>query len=133
VKVVAYDENGKVADEKEIHTAGKPYKIVLTADRMNINADGKDIAFVNVRIVDKDGNFCPDETRQIEFKVKGAGKYKAAANGNSSSLESFQAPFMKLFSGQLTALVQSAETPGIITFEASAKGIKTGVLQLKSE
>lgn len=133
LKVVAYDENGKVAEEKEVHTAGTPYKIVLTADRTAILADGKDIAFINVKIVDKNGNFCPDETRQINFKVKGAGLYKAAANGNSSSLESFQAPFMKLFSGQLTALVQSSETPGTITFEASAKGLKTGVLKIETK
>ncbi len=132
VKVVAYDANGNAVAEKEIKTAGKPDRIVLTADRSTIKADGKDISFINVKIVDKDGNFCPDETRQVNFKVKGTGSYKAAANGNSSSLESFQAPFMKLFSGQLTALVQSSETPGTITFEASAKGVKGGTIVIQT-
>ena len=130
VKVVAYDENGKAVDEKEIRTAGKPDRIVLSADRQTIKADGKDISFINVKIVDKDGNFCADETRQINFKVRGAGSYKAAANGNTISLESFQAPFMKLFSGQLTALVQSSEKPGTIVFEASAKGVKGARIEI---
>lgn len=133
VKVVAYDENGKAVDEAEIHTAGKPHHIVLTADRDQLQADGKDLSFINVKIVDKDGNFCPNETRQIKFKVKGAGTFRAAANGNSVSLESFQEPQMKLFSGQLTAIVQSAEEAGTITFEASAPGVKSAKLTLKAE
>ena len=133
VKVVAYNENGKAVDEAEIHTAGKPHHIVLTADRDQLQADGKDLSFINVKIVDKDGNFCPNETRQIKFKVKGAGTFRAVANGNSVSLESFQEPQMMLFSGQLTAIVQSAEEVGTITFEASAPGVKSAKLTLKAE
>ena len=131
VKVVAYDANGKAVAEKVMKTAGEPYKIVLEADRNSIEADGKDISFVNVKIVDKEGNFCPTDEREISFKVKGAGVFKAVANGNPSSLESFQTPKMKLFSGQLTALVQSAEKGGIITLEATAKGVKAGKISIE--
>lgn len=131
VKVVAYDANGKAVAEKVMKTAGQPYKIVLEADRNSIAADGKDISFVNVKIVDKEGNFCPTDEREISFKVKGAGVFKAVANGNPSSLESFQTPKMKLFSGQLTALVQSAEKGGTITLEATAKGVKAGKISIE--
>lgn len=130
VKVVAYDENNKAVAEKTMTTAGKPHRIVLEADRNTIKADGRDISFVNVKIVDKDGNFCPTEEGEISFKVSGAGKFKAVANGNPSSLESFQVPKMKLFSGQLTALVQSIEKGGSITFEASAKGVKSAKIEI---
>lgn len=130
VKVVAYDETGKAVAEKEVKTAGKPDRIVLEADRNTLQADGRDISFVNVKLVDKDGNFCPTNEREISFKVKGAGVFKAVANGNPASLESFQAPRMKLFSGQLTALVQSLETGGSITLEASAKGVKSGKITI---
>ena len=133
VKVVAYDEYGKAVAEKEIKTAGKPHRIVLEADRSNIKADGSDISFVNVKIVDKEGNFCPAEEREISFRVLGAGTFKAAANGNPASLESFQIPKMKLFSGQLTALVQSTEKGGTITLEATAKGVKSGKITLVAE
>lgn len=133
VKVVAYDANGNAVAEKEMKTAGKPHRIELSVDRNNINADGKDLAFINVKVVDKDGNFCPDETRQINFKVTGAGSYKAAANGNPASLESFQAPYMKLFSGQLTAIVQSSESPGNITFEASSKGVRPARISIQTK
>ena len=78
VRVVAYDNDGKAVAEKEIHTAGKPHRIVLEADRREIDGDGEDIAFVNVKLVDKAGNFCPTDDREISFTVKGAGRFKAS-------------------------------------------------------
>ncbi|ANH81382.1 beta-galactosidase [Niabella ginsenosidivorans] len=132
VKVVAYDKNNRPVAEQEMRTAGKPDHIELAADRTTIKADGKDISFITVKIVDRQGNFCSQETRTIHFKASGSGTYKAAANGNPISLEPFQAPQMQLFSGQLTALVQSSETPGIITFEASAEGVKSGTLKIRT-
>jgi beta-galactosidase len=132
VKVVAYDENGSEAEVKEIHTAGTPHHIVLDADRSTLTADGRDISFVNVKVVDKAGNLCPHDSRDITFTVKGAGRYKAAANGNSVCLTPFQSPTMPLFSGQLTALVQSADTPGEIILETTAKGVKSARIVLTS-
>lgn len=133
VKVVAYDKDGNAVAEEEVHTAGKPHHIELSADRSLITADGKDLSFINVRVVDKNGNLCPDDTRQIKFKVRGTGSYRAAANGNSASLELFHLPEMKLFSGQLTAIVQATEEPGTIYFEASAPGVKGATIELISK
>lgn len=130
VKVVAYDENGKAVADTEVHTAGKPYKIELSADRNEIQADGRDISFINVKVVDKDGNLCPDATNQIRFKVKGQGAFKAVANGNPVSLESFQEPKMKVFSGQLTALIQSSEESGAMELEASSPGLKSAKIKV---
>lgn len=132
LRVVAYDTNGRAVAEKEIHTAGKPHHLELSADRTQLNADGKDLAFVLVRMVDKNGNLCPDDDRKISFSVSGQGDFKAVANGNPASLESFQTPAMKLFHGQLTAIVQSRDEQGEITFKASAPGIKGGSLILKT-
>ena len=133
LKVVAYDEQGKAVAEKEIHTAGEPYRIVLSADRDTITADGKDLSFVTVSVVDKDGNLCPNADNQISFKVKGAGTYRAGANGDPTSLESFQKPQMKVFSGMMTAIVQSEEKAGTIRLEASSKGLKKAEIIIRSE
>ena len=115
VKVVAYDKDGNAVAEKEMMTAGKPYKIELIPDRTEITADGKDLSFVTVKVVDKKGNLCPVADNQISFKVKGNGKYMAGANGDPTSLESFQKPTMKVFYGMMTAIVASNEIPGEIT------------------
>ena len=133
LKVVAYDKDGNAVAEEEVHTAGKPHHIELTADRDRLKADGKDLSFINVRVVDKNGNLCPDATHKVKFNVRGSGSYRAAANGDPSSLESFQAPQMSLFKGQLTAVVQTEETPGVIVFEASASGVKSAKIELISE
>lgn len=132
VKVVAYNADGKAVAEKELHTAGKPDHIELVADRNVIKADGKDLSFVTVRVVDRDGNLCPDASHEISFKVKGEGSYRAGANGNAASLESFQRPKMKVFSGMMTAIVSSTEQPGKITLEATGKGLKKGTLIIES-
>ena len=133
VKVVAYDENGKAVAEKEIHTAGAPDHIELSADRTLLQADGKDLSFITVKVVDKEGNLCPDASHLIRFKVKGAGSYRAAANGDPTCIRQFHLPEMPLFSGMLTAIVQTGEKAGNIQFEATAKGIKGAKLKLESK
>lgn len=133
VKVIAYDKNGKPVAEKEISTAGKPHRIELVADRNIISADGKDLSFVTVKVVDKAGNLCPNVQDLVNFKVKGAGKYRAGANGNSTSLDLFHLPKMHLFNGMLTAIVQSTEKPGTISLEASMKGVKSGKIEILSK
>ncbi len=132
VKVVAYDASGRPAEEKVIRTAGKPHHLEVIADRDRLTADGKDLAYITVRVVDKDGNLCPADNRLVTFSVKGAGSYRAAANGDATSLDLFHLPKMPAFSGQLTAIVQTAEQPGEIVFEAKAKGVKSGKLTLRA-
>jgi len=130
LKVVAYDASGKPAEEKIVRTAGKPHHLELVADRTRLAADGKDLAYITVRVVDKDGNLCPSDNRLVSFSVKGAGRYRAAANGDATSLDLFHLPKMPAFSGQLTAIVQSTEQSGEIVFEAKAKGLQTGTILL---
>ncbi len=133
VKVVAYDKTGKVAAEKVMRTAGKPHHLELKVDRTQLTADGKDLAYITVSVVDKDGNLCPSDSRMVNFQVKGAGTYRAAANGDATCLDLFHLPKMPVFSGQLTAIVQSAELAGEIVFEAKAKGVKGAKLVLTSK
>ena len=130
VKVIAYDRDGRPAAETEIHTAGKPYRIELSADRTELTADGKDLSFITVKVVDKDGNLCPDASNLVRFSVKGAGSYRAAANGDATCIYPFHVPEMPVFSGMLTSIVQAGEQPGAIEFKASAKGLKSASLRL---
>ena len=130
VRVVAYDEQGNPVAEKTVRTAGKPHHIELVTDRSSLQADGKDLAYVTLRIVDKDGNLCPNDGRLVSFKVKGAGKYRASANGDPTCLDLFHKPEMHAFGGMLTVIVQSGEKNGEIELQATAKGIKTGTIRI---
>ena len=132
LKVVAYDKEGKQAAEKQIVTAGKPYKIVLEPDRTEISADGNDISFVTASVVDKNGNPCPVVNDQLKFNVSGNGTFRAACNGDATSLELFHLPTMKLFNGKLVVLVQAGTKAGAIKLSVQGAGLKSGEIQLKS-
>ena len=125
LKVVAYDAEGRKASEEVIRTAGKPHHLEVVADRLQLMADGKDLAYLTVRVVDKAGNLCPADDRLVSFSVKGMGSYRASANGDATCLDLFHLPRMHAFGGQLTAIVQSGKETGEMIFEAKAKGLKS--------
>ena len=133
LRVVAYDAQGNVAAEKTVRTAGRAAALKLCPDRTVLRSDGEDLAFVNVSLVDKEGNPVPVDSRLVKIKVSGAGSFKAVANGDPTCLEPFQQPRMHLFSGQLTAIVQSGDTPGEIVVEVEAKGVRKAVCTLRTE
>ncbi|WP_189361707.1 glycoside hydrolase family 2 TIM barrel-domain containing protein [Algibacter mikhailovii] len=124
IRVIGY-KDGKPVQEEQIFTAGKPAKINLSVDRTEINADGVDLAYVTVRIEDKNGNLCPMADNLVNFSVKGAGRLIAVDNGNQISVESFQANHRKTFSGMCLAVLKSSEHSGTITLKATSKGLKS--------
>lgn len=133
VKAVAYNADGSVAGEKIIRTAGKPDHLVLTADRKSMKADGEDLLYITVQVADKDGNIVPTDSREVKFTAKGAGRFRATANGDPTSVRLFHLPEMDLFSGAATAIVQAADKPGTLTFEARAKGVRPARLVIPVE
>lgn len=130
VKAVAYNADGSVAGEKTVRTAGKPHHIVLTPNRKELSADGEDLIYITVQVADKEGNIVPTDERAVKFSAKGAGKFRAAANGDPTSLRLFHLPETDLFSGAATAIVQAADKPGTLSFTATAKGVKPATLTI---
>jgi beta-galactosidase len=119
IKVVAYDKEGKIAAEKIIRTAGETYAIQLTADKNTIKADGKDLTFVTVEILDKNGNLCPKADNLLFFDVKGAGKLKAVCNGDATDQTAFTSTYLRTFSGKMVATIESDTQAGEITLKVS--------------
>lgn len=130
VRVVAYDAEGKAAAEKCIKTAGKGYQLAVEADRKVLEKSGEDLAYLTVSVVDKSGNPVPTECREVKVEVKGAGKFRAMANGDPTSLELFHENAMRLFSGKLTAIVESGTEAGEVEVTVSAKGLKPATIRL---
>ena len=132
LKVVALDKNGNKTAEKTVKTAGKPYKIKLEADRTTLKANGKDLAFVTVSVVDKNGIPCPTATNELAFKVSGKGSFKAVCNGDPTSLTSFYASQMKLFSGKLVVLVESTDKAGTMELKVTGNKLQNASLEIKT-
>ena len=129
LKVVVYDENGNKAGQEIVRTAGKPKRLVLEPERKTIKANGNDLAYITVSLVDKNGTLCPDAANRLQFRVTGAGTYLAACNGDATSLEPFTEPQMSLFHGQLVVVCQASKTPGVMTLTVKdpATGLKSSV------
>ena len=132
LRVVVYDKDGRQAGEQTLRTAGKPARLQLDAWTQQsegspltaqssplLKADGDDLAFVTVSLVDKQGTLIPDAADQLTFEVTGAGRFQAACNGDATSLESFTQPTMKLFNGQLVVILRSAKRTGNITLRVT--------------
>jgi beta-galactosidase len=125
-------KNGKTVLKKEIHTAGKPAKIELTADRTALSADGKDLAFITVKVTDEAGNMVPDAANLINFNVTGSGCIVGVDNGCQTSMEPFKASYRKAFNGMCLLIVQTDKTSGEIKVKATSEGLQSDEILLKT-
>ena len=137
IRVVTYNQYGDKVGEDVRRTAGEPAQLNMVAEcpdnentgiacmvegcevehGTHLKADGNDLAFITVSLLDQDGNECPLADDELTFEVSGAGIFKAACNGDATSLEPFTLPQMKLFSGKLVVIVQSKKQKGDITIK----------------
>lgn len=133
LKVVAY-KNGKIWAEDVVRTTDVPVKLVASADRSNIKADGLDLSFIEVQVVDKNGLPVPQATNQIEFSIEGPGEIVATDNGDSSNMVAFGSKSRAAFSGKALVIVRTIKgKPGAIKISAQAKGLGTGMISLSSK
>ncbi|MGO9088532.1 MAG: beta-galactosidase GalA [Terriglobales bacterium] len=111
-------KDGKVVLTEKRETTGQPESIRLTADRMEINADGEDAAVLRVEVLDKQGRPVPTADNLITFKITGEGALIGVGNGDPNCQESDKEPRRSLFNGLAQVIVQANRTPGMITVEA---------------
>ena len=130
VKVVAR-KNGVETTSQEIHTAGEPAQIRLTPDRSTIKADGTDLSFITVEILDKDGNLCPNADNLVQFEVDGKGFIAGVDNGSPISLERFKADKRKAFYGKCLVVLQNNGKEGVIKLKATSEGLNRAQIDIK--
>ncbi|MCA1745396.1 MAG: DUF4982 domain-containing protein [Bacteroidales bacterium] len=125
--------DGKEVARHRLETAGAPARIVLEADRDLIHADGLDLSYVTVKVVDKNGILVPDAAHDITFRVTGAGSNAGVGNADVISDEPFVADNRKAFQGKALLIVRSTREAGTIKIRATAKGLKTANVEVKSK
>jgi beta-galactosidase len=111
-------KGGAVVATDQVQTAGPAAAVTLTTDRTAITADGSDLAYVEVDIVDSKGVLVPQASNVIDFAVSGAGTLMGVDNGNPISHESYQGTSRSAFSGKALAILRSTTTAGTITLRA---------------
>ncbi len=123
---------GKEVKRDSVKTASEPHAIRLTPDRSEINADGEDLSYVTVEVVDKDGNLCPLAENEILFEVEGAGFNAGVDNGSQTSLEPFKSDRRKAFYGKAMLIVQNDGEKGDIKVKATSPDLKESTVTIKS-
>jgi len=131
LKVVAFKEGEKIG-ESMVKTTGEPYRIKLTPDRIKLNANEKDLSYVLVEAIDKEGNICPIADNLIQFEISGPGKIEGIGNGNPQSLESFVSPQHHLFNGKAMVIIKSSTEDGIIIMKAKSKQLKSASVEIET-
>ena len=108
---------------KAVKTAGEPAALQLTADRNAIQADGQDLSFVTITVLDADGTIVPKADNLIQFEISGPGVIAGVDNGHQISHEPFKADYRKAFNGQCLAVIQSTGEKGEIELIAASDGM----------
>ncbi|MCB2408852.1 beta-galactosidase GalB [Hymenobacter lucidus] len=125
-------KGGQTVLTRTINTAGPAAKIELTADRSKLQADGKDLSFLTVRVLDAAGNLVPNAPNLVKFAVSGPGFVAGVDNGYQASLEPFKADSRKAYNGMCLAIIQTSEKGGTITVQATAEGLAPATVTLTS-
>ena len=134
----AWDAEGHEIDlstvegRTSVETTGEEAKLDASADREEIAADGADLAYITVDIKDKDGRIVPDAANNVKFTVEGEGKLVGVDNGKQDDHQSYQDDNRAAFNGQLVAIVQSTKTDGEIKVTASADGLESASVTVKT-
>jgi beta-galactosidase len=133
LKVIAYKE-GNIWAEEVVRTTGEAFALKATADRKEITADGKDLSFITVQIVDKNGLLVPRSNNKIEFSLEGPGEIVATDNGNSMDMTAFPSHSREAFNGMALVIVKAKKgEPGNLKLTASSGGLNDVQLMLKSK
>ncbi len=123
-------KGGKVVLTAERVTAGEPYKLRLTPDRKTIKADGEDLSFVTIEILDQNNVLVPTANDLVKFSISGNGFIAGVDSGDPVSLESFKSNQHTALNGKALCIVQSNGKKGIISLNATVKGLQPAKIQI---
>lgn len=126
-------KNGTEIIRTEVKTAGEPAAIELIPDRPVITADGRDLSFITVNVLDKEKNIVPYADNLISFSVEGDAVIAGVDNGSQISHESFQASERKAFHGKCLAVIMAGRSKGRVVVTATADGLKGGSVEITLE
>jgi len=125
-------KGGKIVATQIIRTAEEAARLELSADRMEIAADGSDLSFIEVKLVDENGVFCPDADLMVQVKVEGNGELLGVGNGSALNHSPFTGSQVQTFYGLCRVIVKSTRKDGAIKVSVSADGVEAAQVEIKT-
>ena len=132
LSAIAYDKDGNVVARDEVRTCYDPERIVLEPETETLLADGRDLIYVDISTVDKNGTFVGNARNRMNVTVSGAGRLVGLDNGDSTDFEPYKCTSRRLFSGRLVAIIASNGKVGDINVSVASVGMETEKLTLKA-
>nr|WP_315249743.1 DUF4982 domain-containing protein [uncultured Duganella sp.] len=133
LKAVGYDAGGKQICEQVLVTAGAPAALKLSAITApkGLQADGADLALVQVEVVDASGRLNPVALDTVTFKLEGQAEWRGGiAQGPGNYILAQELP---VEGGVNRVLLRSTTQAGKIVLRASAPGLTPALLTLDSK
>jgi beta-galactosidase len=124
LEVKGFDRQVEVASS-ELKTSEKSTRIKLTADRDKIKADGQDLSYITVELLDDKGIRNPKADNLVNFSVEGPGTIIAVGSSNPMGTESFTRPKRKAYQGRCQLIVKAGKTAGEIRLNATSDGLES--------
>ena len=126
-------KGGQIVASEEVVTTGEPAGIEVQSDKATLDADGRDIAHLTVKIVDEQGRMVPTAGNSLKFSVTGAAQLIGVDNGSMSIEEAFKTDARKAYNGLALAILQSTRNPGPIDVTVSSEGLPNRSIKLQSQ
>lgn len=123
IRVKAYDDKKALVAEAFCKSFQDAAEIRCSADRESALADGRDLLFVEISMVDKDGHAVENANNRVRVDVSGSGRLAGLDNGDSTDFDSYKGNDRRLFGGKLLAVIQTKTVPGKITVTVSSYGL----------
>lgn len=120
---IGLDQAGAEAAVWRLTTAGAPAWLRLTPDRTEIRADGQDLCFVTVEVLDDEGLLHPLADQRVRFRLEGPGTIAGVGNADPRSVESFQRPERRVYGGRCLVVLRAGSRSGTLTLQAEADGL----------
>lgn len=133
LRAVGVDENGIEQETVVLKTSGTPVSLRLTTQDQTIKADGQDLAFVIIEVVDKNGNVVPDAANEVEFSVRGTGMLEATGSADLKDEKSYTAPIRKVWKGRAIAVIRSTKQNGKVKLKVASKGLSPASVIIKTK
>ena len=126
-------QDGKVIETRELSTASEPVAIRAIAEDKQMKADGEDLAFIQVEVVDKDGRVCPNAELKLQLDVTGAGVLAVAGNADIKDLDPYTDNKMTTWKGRGLVVLRSTTKPGNAKLTIRAQGMKPVAVSVPSK
>ena len=136
IKAIAYDSNNNVISNtvgrSEVTTYLDPTKMKVSVDKNNINANNTDLSYVEITILDSNGNEVANASNLVNISVEGPGELVGMDNGKPNDHQSYQDNNRHAFSGKVLAIVKSTYKEGDIKVNISSEGLEPTSVTIKS-